>query len=66
MAISVDYFWAGYDRATLKRRGDAAGPAIPLGGWRNDVLAVVVGTGLYLALGFLFHPLVVRVPVFGP
>jgi uncharacterized membrane protein len=58
--------WAGYDRATLKRRGDAAGPAIPLGGWRNDVLAVVVGTGLYLALGFLFHPLVVRVPVFGP
>ena len=58
--------WAGYDRATLKHRSDAGAPAIPLGGWRNDLIAIVVGTGLYLALGFLFHPLVVRLPAFGP
>jgi uncharacterized membrane protein len=58
--------WAGYDRATLKRRTDAGAPAIPVGGWRNDIIAVVVGTALYLALGFLFHPLVVRLPAFGP
>ena len=58
--------WAGYDRATLKHRSDTGAPAIPLGGWRNDVIAIVVGTGLYLALGFLFHPLVVRLPAFGP
>src|SRR5215467_7714926 len=49
--------WAGYDRASLKNRSDAGGPPIPMGGWRNDIIAVVVGTGLYLALGFLFHPL---------
>ena len=58
--------WAGYDRATLKHRSDAGAPAIPLGGRRNDLIAIVVGTGLYLALGFLFHPLVVRLPAFGP
>ena len=30
----------------------------------DDTIAVVVGTLLYLALGFLFHPYVVGVPVF--
>ena len=28
-------------------------------------MAVVVGTVIYLALGFLFHPYVVGVPAFG-
>jgi uncharacterized membrane protein len=54
--------WAVFDRITLKRRSDAGGPPIPLGGRRNDVIAVVVGTILYLALGFLFHPYVIGVP----
>jgi uncharacterized membrane protein len=58
--------WAGYDRITLKYRSDAGAPANPTGGWRNDIIAIVVGTALYLALGFLFHPLVIRLPAFGP
>jgi len=57
--------WAGYDRVTLKYRSDAGAPAIPFGGRRNDLIAIGVGTLLYLALGFLFHPLVVRLPAFG-
>jgi uncharacterized membrane protein len=57
--------WAGYDRATLKRRTDPGAPPIPVGGTRNDVIAIVVGTILYLALGFLFHPLVIGLPAFG-
>ena len=57
--------WAVYDRVTLKRRSDPGAPPIPLGGRRNDVIAIIVGTILYLALGFLFHPLVVGLPVFG-
>jgi uncharacterized membrane protein len=57
--------WAGYDRATLKRRTDPGAPPIPAGGHRNDILALVVGTVLYLVLGLMFHPLVIGVPVFG-
>jgi uncharacterized membrane protein len=57
--------WAVYDRITLKRRTDPGGPPIPIGGWRNDVAAVIVGLILYLALGLVFHPLVVGLPVFG-
>ncbi len=48
--------WAVFDRITLKRRGDSGAPAIPSGGRRNDIIAVVVGTLVYLALGFWFHP----------
>jgi uncharacterized membrane protein len=57
--------WAGYDRVTLKHRADPGAPPIPAGGRRNDIVALVVGTVLYLALGLVFHPLVVGVPVFG-
>jgi uncharacterized membrane protein len=57
--------WAVYDRITLKRRSDPGGPPIPLGGRRNDIAAIIVGTVLYLALGLVFHPLVVGLPVFG-
>ena len=57
--------WAVYDRISLKRRTDPGAPPIPSGGRRNDILAVVAGTLLYLVLGFLFHPLVVGMPVFG-
>jgi uncharacterized membrane protein len=59
--------WAIYDRITLKRRSDPGGPPIPVGGWRNDIVAIVVGTIFYLALGFLFHPYVIGLPAFaGP
>jgi uncharacterized membrane protein len=57
--------WAVFDRITLKRRTDAGAPPIPVGGRRNDIIAVVVGTILYLALGLVFHPLFIKIPVFG-
>ena len=57
--------WAVFDRISLKHRADPGGPPIPVGGRRNDIIAVVGGTILYLALGFLFHPLVIGVPAFG-
>jgi uncharacterized membrane protein len=57
--------WAVFDRITLKRRSDPGGPSIPIGGVRNDIIAVAVGTVLYLLLGFVFHPLVIGVPAFG-
>jgi uncharacterized membrane protein len=56
--------WAGYDRVTLKRRSDPGAPPIPVGGVTNDIVAIVVGTLLYLALGFVFHPLVIGLPAF--
>jgi uncharacterized membrane protein len=57
--------WAGYDRMTLKRRSDPGAPPIPMGGVKNDIIAIIVGTILYLALGLLFHPLVIGLPAFG-
>jgi len=57
--------WAVFDRITLKRRSDAGGPPIPVGGWMNDVIAIAVGIIAYLALGYAFHPVVIGVPVFG-
>ena len=57
--------WAVYDRITLKRRSDPGAPPIPADGRRRDWIAIAVGTVLYLALGFIFHPIVVGVPVFG-
>jgi uncharacterized membrane protein len=56
--------WAVFDRISLKRRTDPGAPPIPIGGWRNDVIAVIAGTLVYLALGFVFHPLVIGVPAF--
>jgi uncharacterized membrane protein len=56
--------WAVYDRISLKHRSDPGGPPIPIGGIRNDIVAVLVGTLLYLAVGFVFHPLA-GLPVFG-
>ena len=57
--------WAVFDRITLKRRSDPGAPPIPFGGRTNDIIAIVVGTLLYLALGFWFHPYVIGVPAFG-
>jgi uncharacterized membrane protein len=57
--------WAVFDRISLKRRGDAGAPPIPVGGPVNDLIAIAVGIIAYLALGFAFHPVVIGVPVFG-
>jgi uncharacterized membrane protein len=56
--------YAVFDRISLKRRTDPGGPPIPVGGARNDVIAVIAGTVLYLLLGWLFHPYVIGVPAF--
>jgi len=57
--------WAVFDRISLKRRAEKGGPAIPVGGWGNDLIAVAVGIVAYLALAFAFHPVVIGVPVAG-
>ena len=57
--------WAVYDRISLKYRSDLGGPPIPYGGTRNDIIAIVVGTIIYLALGLVFHPVVIGLPAFG-
>ena len=57
--------WAGYDRMTLKRRTDITTSSLPAAAHRNDIIALVVGTLLYLALALVFHPLVIGHAVFG-
>jgi uncharacterized membrane protein len=57
--------WAVYDRITLKRRSDPGAPPIAIGGVTNDLIAIIVGTVIYLALGFVFHPVVIGLPAFG-
>lgn len=54
--------WAVYDRITLKRRSDPGAPPIPEGGWRRDVIALIVGTVVYVAMLWL-HPIVIGVAV---
>ena len=57
--------WAVFDRISLKHRTDVGAPPIPVGGRSNDVIAIAVGVVAYLALGFVFHPVVIGVAVFG-
>jgi NnrU protein len=56
--------WAVYARIAAKRRGDV-GPINAPAGWINDIIAVLLGIVIYLALGYVFHPVVIGVPVFG-
>src|SRR3954452_21866071 len=57
--------WAVFDRISLKHRPDAGAPPIPVGGPTNDLIAIAVGVIAYLALAFVFHPVVIGVPVVG-
>ena len=56
--------WAVYAFINAKHRKDVVRPVAPAG-WGNDVFVVIGGVALYLALGFLFHPYVIGVHVFG-
>jgi uncharacterized membrane protein len=56
--------WGVYARIAAKRRGDVGTTVAPKG-WTNDVIVVVLGIVIYLALGYAFHPIVIGVPVFG-
>ena len=51
-------------RITAKRRRDVK-PVIEPAGWTNDALVVLISVVVYLALGYVFHPVVIGVPVFG-
>jgi uncharacterized membrane protein len=57
--------WTIFDRITLMWRKDRGAPQLPLGGFGHDALALIAGTLVYLALAFVFHPIVIGVPVFG-
>ena len=55
--------WGVIARIAAKKDGETAAPVAP-SGYVNDILVVVIGLALYLALGFLFHPYLIGVPVF--
>jgi uncharacterized membrane protein len=59
--------WAIYARISVKRRDavETAGSRQVDGGWRNDFVALGLGAMIYLALGYVFHPVVIGVAVFG-
>jgi uncharacterized membrane protein len=56
--------WGVYARIAAKRRGDLGATTAPAG-WTNDIIVVVLGIVIFLALGYAFHPIVIGVPVFG-
>jgi uncharacterized membrane protein len=56
--------WGVYARIAAKRRGDV-GTTVAPAGWINDVIVVALGVVIFLALGYVFHPAVIGVPVFG-
>jgi uncharacterized membrane protein len=56
--------WGVYARIAAKRRGDRGATTAPAG-WTNDLIVVVLGVVIFLALGYAFHPIVIGVPVFG-
>jgi uncharacterized membrane protein len=55
--------WAVYARIAAKRRLDTMPPVAPPG-WLNDLIVVALGIVIYLALGYVFHPIVIGVPAF--
>lgn len=57
--------WAGFDRMTLKSRNEPQIPLMIAQGRTNDLVAVLIGTIIYLAVGYVFHPLWIGTPVFG-
>jgi uncharacterized membrane protein len=57
--------WAVAARISVKRRDEAAAHGAPaaLGGWRNDILALVIGTLAYGVFVVWLHPWLIGVPV---
>ncbi len=50
--------WGVYARIAAKRRGDLGTDRVAPAGWTNDIIVVVIGIVIYLALGYAFHPMV--------
>jgi uncharacterized membrane protein len=60
--------WGVYARIAVKRReaaGEITNTRMVDRGWTNDAIVLVLGTFIYLALGYVFHPVFIGVPVFG-
>jgi len=58
--------WAVLSRISVKRRDEVrphGGPAQPPKGLRNDALAIVIGTVVYIAFAVWLHPWLIGVPV---
>jgi uncharacterized membrane protein len=58
--------WAVVARISVKRRDEVVphgGPAEPAQGFRNDAIAIAIGTVAYLAFVMWLHPLLIGVPV---
>jgi uncharacterized membrane protein len=58
--------WAVMARISAKRRDEVAphgGPATAPSGLRNDALAIVIGTVVYIAFAVWLHPWLIGVPV---
>ena len=56
--------WAVFARISAKRRTDEVAAVAPKG-YTNDAIVVLLGIVVYLALGYVFHPVFIGVPVFG-
>jgi uncharacterized membrane protein len=57
--------WAVAARISTKRRDEVrphGGPVAEPAGWRNDILAIAIGTAAYLAFLFWLHPWLIGVP----
>ena len=57
--------WGVVARISAKRRDevrDHAGPLTAPLGWRNDVLALAIGTAAYVLFAFWLHPWLIGVP----
>jgi uncharacterized membrane protein len=57
--------WAVVARISTKRRDevlDHGGPVAAPAGWRNDILAIAIGTAAYLVFLVWLHPLLIGVP----
>jgi uncharacterized membrane protein len=64
LMFGVFLAWGVYARVAAKKRGDQGTTTAPAG-WTNDIIVLVIGIVIYLALGHAFHPIVIGVPVFG-
>lgn len=51
--------WGVVARIGLKRQERAEGAPARPASWQNDVVALVIGTALYLLFGFFLHPLLI-------
>jgi uncharacterized membrane protein len=57
--------WAVVARISTKRRSVAAdhgGPLAAPSGWRNDFLALAIGTGVFVLFAVWLHPVLIGVP----